>query len=416
MYDLDLSEIYFNLYPNAFEQNGGNITLLSIKANQEDIKFEYVKSDELKVTLQEALRQGNSIVFDMEYVVAIPSMESRFGYDQTVFNLGNFYITPNLFDNDWTINEHSIIGESFTSEIAEYYVNIHAPESYTIASTGAFKEENKCYSYAARDFALFFSDQHSVHIEMIDDIQVKYYYTNGHGKYLSHFSETVQKALTLYNKIFMEYPFENLSIVFTDLGYIGGMEYSNLVFIDINSLLNLTSFELVEKEIDRLIVHEIAHQWFYNIVGNNQATEPWLDEAFATYAETLFFREYESLSMDSLETIHNDVMGRYKKGEPTSIAHSVYEYSSKYDYLQNVYVEGASFLYQLEKAIGRDTFILLLQNYINEFEFDIVNTDSFIQYWSNATEVDLSQLFSIYLSRSYVNSNGSAPPLPELSD
>lgn len=400
MYDLDLSEIYFNLYPNAFEQHGGKITLLSIKANQQDVKFEYVKSNELKVTLQEALLRGNSIVFDMEYVVSIPFIESPFGYDQTVFNLGNFYITPNLFDKDWTINKHSIIGESFTSEIAEYYVNVNAPGFYTMASTGAFKEDNKCYSNAARDFALFFSDQHSVHTEMIDNVQVKYYYTNEHGRYLSCFSETAQKALTLYNEIFMEYPFEHLSIVFTDLGYIGGMEYSNLVFIDINSLLNLTSFELVKKEIDRLIVHEIAHQWFYNIVGNNQATEPWLDEAFATYAETLFFREYELFSMESLENVHNDIMNRYKKGEPTSIAHSVYEYSSKYDYLQNVYVEGASFLYQLEKAIGKDTFISLLQQYILEFEFDIVNTDSFIQYWSNATEVDLSQLYLIYLGHS----------------
>lgn len=146
----------------------------------------------------------------MEYVVSIPSIESRFEYDQTVFNLGNFYITPNLFYNDWMINEHSIIGELFTSEIADYYGNVNAPESYTIASTGAFKEDNKGYSNAARDFALFFSDRHSVHTERIDNSQVKYYYTNEHVKYISYFSETVQKALQQY---ILEFEFD---IVNTD--------------------------------------------------------------------------------------------------------------------------------------------------------------------------------------------------------
>jgi len=38
--------------------------------------------------------------------------------------------------------------------------------------------------------------------------------------------------------------------------------------------------------------HELMHMWFYGTIGNNHALEPWLDEAFATYAELLYYQEY----------------------------------------------------------------------------------------------------------------------------
>jgi aminopeptidase N len=60
--------------------------------------------------------------------------------------------------------------------------------------------------------------------------------------------------------------------IFDDLGR-SGIEYPNIIFQGTGSL-------------ERATAHEAAHQWFYSLVGNNQARDPWLDEGLASWAMT----------------------------------------------------------------------------------------------------------------------------------
>ena len=43
--------------------------------------------------------------------------------------------------------------------------------------------------------------------------------------------------------------------------------------------------------LESIIAHEVAHQWFYNIIGNDQIDEPWLDEGMAQYATWLYYAD-----------------------------------------------------------------------------------------------------------------------------
>jgi len=71
---------------------------------------------------------------------------------------------------------------------------------------------------------------------------------------------------------FGPYPFPSLSVARLPANG-GGIEYpSSILLLDVSQLV---------------VVHETAHQWFYAMVGDSQALHPWLDEAFATYAEDL---------------------------------------------------------------------------------------------------------------------------------
>jgi hypothetical protein len=80
------------------------------------------------------------------------------------------------------------------------------------------------------------------------------------------------RALTQLAKRFGPYPFRSLSVARLPAGG-GGIEYPS-------SILMLDGSRMVA-------VHETAHQWFYAMVGDSQALHPWLDEAFAQYAEQL---------------------------------------------------------------------------------------------------------------------------------
>src|SRR4029079_7920008 len=80
------------------------------------------------------------------------------------------------------------------------------------------------------------------------------------------------RSITELAKRFGPYPFPSLPVARVPAEG-GGIEYPS-------SILMLDGSRLVA-------VHETAHQWFYAMVGDSQAQHPWLDEAFATYAEHL---------------------------------------------------------------------------------------------------------------------------------
>ena len=79
------------------------------------------------------------------------------------------------------------------------------------------------------------------------------------------------RAMNEFSADFGTYPYAELDVVLSPLSY-HGMEYPTFVFTDPRAVS---------------IYHEIAHQWWYGIVGNNQFSSPWLDESFATWAQKL---------------------------------------------------------------------------------------------------------------------------------
>jgi aminopeptidase N len=66
-----------------------------------------------------------------------------------------------------------------------------------------------------------------------------------------------------------------------------GMEYDGLIFLssDFYKQYNGTA----RSNLATIGVHEIAHQWWFSLVGNDHALEPWLDEALSTYSERIFY-------------------------------------------------------------------------------------------------------------------------------
>ena len=89
--------------------------------------------------------------------------------------------------------------------------------------------------------------------------------------------DAAKAALRAYNRRFGCYPYPTYSVVACDF-YIGGMEYPNLVMID-QSLYHQERAETLEF----VVAHETAHQWWYQMVGNDEVAEPWLDESLTNY-------------------------------------------------------------------------------------------------------------------------------------
>jgi len=210
----------------------------------------------------------------------------------------------------------AIHGEAATSSVADYDVEVAAPDGYDVLGTGERSAGNHWQARAVRDvafsighFAVAEQDVAGVHVSVGVDRSV--------GEDPHHELALIADALPKYEARFGAFPWPVYSVAMTP-GFNGGIEFPLHVMQAPGSQ-------------DRSVVHELAHQWFYSLVGNDQARDPWLDEALASYAE---FVQVGSLQQHANDPIAPEVRGH--AGDPMTF----WERHAR-DYYTGVYVQGA---------------------------------------------------------------------------
>jgi hypothetical protein len=123
----------------------------------------------------------------------------------------------------------------------------------------------------------------------------------------------------------------------------GGIEFPGLIYLGTNQR-------------DATPPHEVGHEWFYGLVGDDQARDPWLDEAFATYVEAL-----QSGSGPRYEQTPVPPEGRDRVGAPMTY----WEQLGNSTYFRAVYLQGASALLRARAAVGSAKFDSALRCYVN---------------------------------------------------
>jgi aminopeptidase N len=128
--------------------------------------------------------------------------------------------------------------------------------------------------------------------------------------------------------------------------------------------------EMVVTTSDRETVgHEVAHQWFYGIVGDDQYREPWLDESFAAWNE-------EQVTPGTYDCDPNDPLIAPPGALSLGMEH--YERVGFSGYERAVYDAGECALERLEQDLGRDAFLGLLAREVDRYRFGVVHTDQFL--------------------------------------
>lgn len=419
--NVKLSEIFFNLIPNAFKTDGGGIVINSISSGESTLKLKQVKGTVYKLKLPADLSPDASVKLDMNYTVNIPNIQNRFGYQGNVYNLGNFIITPAVYNSDgWAVEPYVDLGDAFYTDIANYSVGIQAPEGYVVAASGVESEKGVYIANKVRDFAFCANPTFKTLESQEGRTTIKVYYGDDLLKTAQRLMDTAKKAYTLYSGIFGEYPYETLSVTCNGLtGGVSGMEYPTLIMISPEMAIEMldeigvdtsSQDEMVYylNSIDRTVAHEIAHQWFYGIVGNDQIKHPWLDEGICRYAEYLYERVYykdvtsETFypMEDRLKDMNTMVVGKDKQfvKNTTDMNYTLYDWSEKDPMgYGEVYDKGASLFYEMQNMMGYDNFVSALKDYVNEFAFNFVTPEKFKGFWNS--KGDFSELFDFYLKK-----------------
>ncbi|HEY4579783.1 MAG TPA: M1 family aminopeptidase, partial [Candidatus Acidoferrales bacterium] len=144
-------------------------------------------------------------------------------------------------------------------------------------------------------------------------------------------------------------------------------------------------------------VHEVGHQWFYSLIGDDQLLEPWLDEAAASYTEVLYDERVHGAGAASATLSDFWRYLDFTDHPELPIGLAVADYPSENDYGVIVYGKGALFFAALRGELGDETFFAFLHNYYDNYRYGFVTSKDFQAVAEQTCACDLDALFDLWV-------------------
>ena len=396
--DFELTDLYLMLWPNERAQYLGSarltgpVTVGGVPVEPE-LQFNGLAAHLL---LAEPLAPGATIDLEAAFEAqADPGLEdgARYGLTNGVLIAPTFYpLIPRLVHGEWQIEPPPTGGDTTNSDSAFYAWRVTAPAGLQIAASGVVVDQTEAGGVQTqtlltgpmRDLALIIGDL-AVEHRTAGGVQLNAYLLPNHvSETDAVLSQAAAQVETLQDEV-GPYPFVELDIVDAP-GAFGGIEYPGLVLIGV---IDQDGFY------EEAVVHEVGHQWFYSLIGDDQLLEPWLDEGAASYTELLYYERAVG------PQVAGDVLDQswgwlgFADDPNLPIGGPVANYGD--DYGPIVYGKGALFFDALRRELGDETFFAFLHAYYDRYVYGFATSEGFQEVAEQTCACDLSDLFSLWV-------------------
>jgi aminopeptidase N len=320
------------------------------------------------------LAAGQSVTLTMDFDVRVPTSSAvghgLFSYVGGVMSLPASYpLVPVYDDEGWNVDIAPVHGDDLYADVAAYDVTISAPLAFTVITSGSCEPLQGgvwiCEAAPMREFVLVLGRDYQLANRLVNRTVVNSYYYKGDEASGTLALDTAANALLVFSELFGPYPYTELDVVQTP-NRLGGMEYPGLVVVQ-DTLYSTGS------RVEWLTAHEVAHQWWFGIVGSDQVDEPWLDEALTQYSTLLYYEKVYGpeiargvLDGEFIQT-HRDLISR---GLDLPVGLPADSYAREV-YWQVVYDKGALYFHELREEIGDPAFFEILRVYFDHNRYGI---------------------------------------------
>lgn len=389
-----LGNLLLAVEPNRWS---GAFWLSSLTLNGQPTGNHSLNGIRLDIPLAQPLSDGGTVTIDLVYDLYLPqtSNDHIFGYNYLQLNLIDWYpfIVPYVPGQGWLLNEPFVTGEHLVYDPADFEVRIRQSDpslAATIAASAPAQADGDGFSYRlenARIFVFSASTRYLSTSASLGNITITSYYTEGHADAAAAILQAATQAVALYSDLYAPYPYASLNIV--EAAFPDGMEADGLVWLSRNFYDEYNG--TVRNNLISIGVHEISHQWWFGLVGNDQALEPWLDEALCTYSEWIFYMHtYPSLAGWWWNF-------RVKPFSPSGYINiTIYEGGSFRPYVNAVYLRGAYFMDALRLRVGDDAFYAFLKDYATQMSHRRASRQDFFSILAQHTNIDISGVVGDY--------------------
>ncbi len=464
-----LNEVFFHLYQNAFQPGSyydnlhknnkvksqfGLYESYGLGTLIEDFKIENRKSDYkidntiLHATLDKPILPGENRTFSIVFKTFFDmgSMRRRMdifdSYGNTHFNGVHWYPRISVYDRKfgWTTDQH--LGREFYGDFGTFDVSLSFANNYIVEATGAlqnreevlpdslrkaldiknFKDKpwgekpsiiipydsskRKTWHFHAEnvhDFAFTADPTYRIGEFIIDDISCISLVQEPHAAKWQNAAEYTSKIVAVYNEKIGHYAYPK--IIVADAR--DGMEYP-MITLDGGH----------DPGYRGLLAHEVGHNWFFGMVGNNETYRAALDEGFTQFLTALaqenidgpfearktpkkwYVRKFSQERRVRDSRVYLKYLLDAMRGmDPNLNTHSD-DFGGKLRHgggYGHVYYKTATMLYNLEYVLGQKLFYKAMQNYFKEFSIAHPYIEDFRNSIIRFTKVDLNWFFDQWL-------------------
>jgi hypothetical protein len=401
-----LNNILFRLYPNLVGF-GGKLSVNQVVVNNVPTPSTLQSQDTvLNVPLNLPLNPGDQLditLFFQGTAYANPQQGYNiFSYANETLALAGFYPAVAVYDDQgWDISIPPPYGDATYLDTSLFQVKVTVPQEMAVVASGSVATETPnrnqsktvtLVSGPIRDFYMVIDPTYQPIVDNVDGITVTSYAPADleAGSKLA-LAYTVD-ALTVFNQKFGPYPYTEFDIVATPTTA-GGVEYPGIVVI---------AERLYNQEggfFQHAVGHEVAHQWWYGMVGNNQVLEPWLDEALTNYSTAIYWELAEGEDIGE-QIISSYFVSPYEQARSQDRDRAVLgpvENFSQGEYGTFVYGKGPLFFHAVRETYGDDQFFEIMQLYLNTHRYQNVTAEDLWATIESVTGQSIQPLIETWL-------------------
>lgn len=357
----------------------GGIYIRSAAANGQSLVFSN-SNQALTVELKQGLKPGEAVTVEIGFEVKIPFGMQRLSYYKDIINGAHWFPVMSVYDEnkqEWDNKPYSKTFETDYYDSSDFEVHINVPEAYQVLMPGTIttqadpKEPGRKVVTAVadntREHVFFASPNYKVESVTRDGLTIEYFYFDNmpnKKKIVDEYIDTAFKAFQFFSEKYGKYPYSEFRIAES---YVEGVAVEFARVIQMGQIRPNS-----DPAHDTTFVHEIAHQWFHALIGNDSEKESFLDEGFADFSK-VYFAEKQGDDLNGFKSIQIDDLSYFDKPIASDNTEAGDEANPVF------YKKGRQAIYQLYRMVGEDRFDAFMQEYFKRYAHKNATIEGLLQ-------------------------------------
>jgi aminopeptidase N len=309
-------------------------------------------------------------------------------------------------DTGWQLDHPSRNGDPIFTDTALYDVTVESGPDWRLATTGvqfgdtvetgAGMIARRFVSGPVRDFTIVADEDFEVIATEVDGITINSWFNPGQDEVGEVVAQYCAQSVEIFGETLSPYPYLEMDLVPVDMHGAAGAEFPQLMYLGLNYYTSSTDHS-TPNDLDLTVAHEVIHQWFYALVGNNQYTHAYIDEGITNYlaAEVYFQQAYgEDAAGEVVEAYLREPFERIVGNDGDVVVDQpTDEFETGRDYVFAAYIKAPLGFEAIRLEIGDEAFFGALRAYVEDFMFDVAEPDDLLTAFEQSSDVELQDLW-----------------------
>ena len=411
-----MEDLPFRLFANgpAADHDAQIVSNVQVDGEEVDATLSVLDSV-LTVPFGSPVGDGESVEVSMEFAAFLPIDSTDhygiFGYetDSGTWALAHWYPVVAGWDpsSGFLLDPPSVNGDPIFTDTALYDVTIATEPGWQVVTTGVEfgettitgddMEARRFVSGPARDFTIVADEDFEVATTTVDGITVNSWFNPGQERVGHAIADYGAQAVKIFSDLLWPYPFVEMDLVPVNMSGAAGCEFSQLIYMGADYYTDDPDLT-VPNSLDFTVAHEVVHQWFYGLVGNNQYAHAFIDEGITNYLSGQVYFELQYGPDEAADIFERHIVRPYEatvdSGGDVVVDQPTDGFPGGRDYVFAAYSKSPLGFAAIRQAIGDDAFFGALAAYVDQFVFLVAEPDQFLDAFQDASGQDLARLWS----------------------